>query len=135
MHLSALDRSALAQIPFRFAEAWNSKDVEAVFADYAQDADFVNVFGAWWHGKERFVKEHADRFATVFARNVIAFTETSIRELPPNAAVVHGVWTLVGNQTPAGDPAPDRTGILIFVAERREDRWLVVASQNTDIQS
>lgn len=133
MNSTTPDGAALAQIPVRFAAAWNRKDAEATFADYADDADFVNVFGAWWHGKERFAKEHADRFATIFAGNVLEFTQTSVREIPPNAAVIHAVWTLVGNRTPAGGAAPDRTGILVFVAERRGDRWLVVASQNTDI--
>jgi len=130
---SPTSANAVSLIPRRFAEAWNRKDVPAVFADYAEDADFINVFGMWWHGKERFVKEHADRFATIFARSTIAFTDVKVREIPPNAAVVHGIWSLTGLRTPDGAAAKDRTGILVFMLEKRADGWRVVASQNTDI--
>lgn len=133
--LSSADRETLMQIPARFANGWNRKDVDVAFADYADDADFVNVFGLWWHGKERFVKEHADRFATVFRTSTLSFNQLSVRDIPPNAAVIHGKWVLTGLRTPDGNAAPDRSGILVFAAERRSDGWKIVASQNTDIVS
>lgn len=129
------DRDLLGQIPQRFAQAWNRKDVDAVFADYADDADFVNVLGAWWRGKARMVKEHADRFAGVFAGSTLTFGDVAVRELPPHAAVVHGVWTMKGHQSPDGRWAPVRAGILVFMMHKREGSWKVVASQNTDIAS
>ena len=133
--LAPTDRETLAQIPAQFESGWNRKDVDAAFADYADDADFVNVFGLWWHGKEQFVKEHADRFGSIFRDTRLSFNQVSVRDIPPNAAVIHGKWALTGLHGPDGSAAPDRTGILVFVAEKRPDGWKIVASQNTDIVS
>jgi uncharacterized protein (TIGR02246 family) len=110
MTLTRAERQELTEIPLRFAQAWNRKDVDAVFADYADDADFVNVAGIWWQGKHRFVKEHADRFPTVFAASTLSIIDVKVRDIPPNAAVVHGAWWMRGHRKPDGRPAPIARG-------------------------
>ena len=130
---SQRDREVLESIPKRFADAWNRHDVEAVFADYEDDAEFVNVLGMRWRGKERFVQEHANRFATIFANSLLIFREVSIRELTSHAAVVHGIWTMKGHQDPQGRWAPVRSGVLVFVARKIAGDWKIAVSQNTDI--
>jgi uncharacterized protein (TIGR02246 family) len=131
--ISFSSAESLSQIPTRFAAAWNRKDVDGVFADYADDADFVNVAGMWWHGKPRFVQEHADRFATVFAQSTLTFIDAKVRDVAAGVAIVHGIWTMTGHRKPDGTPGNDRSGILMFVVEKRAEGWKVVASQNTDI--
>lgn len=132
--LSDADRKTLEQIPARFADAWNRKDAGAAFADYAEDADFVNVLGTWWRGRERIVKEHADRFTTIFAGSILNIDDVKVRDIAPNAAVVHAVWTMKGHAAdPTGRWDTVRTGILIFMVAKRGDHWKIVASQNTDI--
>lgn len=131
--ITMTDRDVLRQIPARFVQGWNRKNVEEVFADFADDAEFVNVFGARWSGKERIIKEHADRFRTMFASSALLIRDVTVREIPPNAAVIYALWSMKGHQSPDGHWAPVRNGIILFVAERRDEGWRIVASQNTDI--
>lgn len=43
----------------RWEDAWNNADAEALAGLFAEDADFVNVVGLWWHDRERIREAHA----------------------------------------------------------------------------
>ncbi len=56
-----------------------------------------------------------------------------MKEIAPEAATVHGLWRLEGQQAPDGTPAGARRGVLLLVARRTAEGWVGVAAQNTDI--
>ena len=98
------------------AAAWNSGDIDAFMQTYAQvdDLRFAsggNVTYGWKATLERYKHRYPDRAAM----GSLAFSELTVTELSPDAALVfghwqltraadtpHGLFTLLVRRTPAG---------------------------------
>lgn len=113
--------------------AWNAGDADALAALFADDAEFVNVVGLWWHDRASIREAHAYGFSTIFTGSVITMSSQRVRWVGTDAATVHCRWRIVGQVAPPGEVAEGREGIFTFVLERRGDVWITVAAQNTDI--
>jgi len=116
-----------------FEDAWNRHDMSALAMLFATDADFVNVIGMRWVGREEIKKAHSASHATIFKTSTLKLGETTVRFLKPDVATARSVWTLSGQISANGQVAPTRTGILTHVLVRTDGHWLIVLSQNTDI--
>lgn len=132
---SGHDRMALvSQLPHRFAWAWNQHDMDAAFADFDDDADFVNVHGVRLHGFEEIVAAHEALHRTIFAHSELTIDDVRLRLITIDSAYVHADWTMRGHATGPG-ASPDwedvRHGTLIFVVARQGSSWRVFAAQNT----
>ncbi|MEB4614550.1 YybH family protein [Leucobacter sp. M11] len=114
-------------------DAWNRADADHLAALFAEDADFVNVVGLWWHDRSSIRDAHDFGFRTIFPGSVITMAEPRVRRLGTDAAVVQSRWHLTGQISPAGEAAGPREGIFTFVLERRTQGWVAVTAQNTDI--
>ena len=116
-----------------FEVAWNHHDMDALAMLFANDADFVNVIGRRWVGREAIKKAHAASHATIFKMSTLKIGDTTVRFLKPDVAVARSVWALSGMTSENGQVAPTRTGILTHVLIRADGHWLIVETQNTDI--
>ncbi|GAB3702924.1 SgcJ/EcaC family oxidoreductase [Corynebacterium nasicanis] len=114
-------------------DAWNRADADALAALFAEDADFVNVVGLWWHKRSDIRRAHTYGFERIFPGSRITMETPRVRLLGSAAAVVHSRWHLVGQVSPEGEPAGQRDGVFTFVLEKRPAGWITVAAQNTDI--
>lgn len=114
--------------------AWNDADAGAIADLFADDADFVNVVGLWWHDKASIQDAHAFGFAKMFPDSKMTMAKPHVRHIGNEAAVVQCQWHMVGQISPIGVPAGEREGVFTFVLERRTGGWITVAAQNTDIQ-
>ncbi len=121
-----------ADFPEAFRAAWMARDGDAIAALFAEDADFVNVVGIWWEDREAIGRAHADALRSFFAETRLTVRRVEVRRLG-EVAVVHARVRLAGQLAPDGTRAGARATILVFVLERRGDRWIAVAAQNTDI--
>jgi uncharacterized protein (TIGR02246 family) len=119
----------------RFIEAWNAHDMKTFGGLFTDDAEFVNVYGAWWTGRPKIEAEHASVHETVFRQSRLTAKEMKARHLAPESAILHLRWELTGLLTPSGGTIPDRTGILLFVLVSDPYQWRIAAAQNTDIVS
>ena len=117
----------------KFAEAWNAHDANLLVPLFAENADFVNVMGRWQKSRDELVKAHAETFATVFSKSRMTFLETQVKFHKPDVAVVHTTWHLEGQKNPTGGDLPDRNGILTATILNQNEKWEIVAVQNTDI--
>ncbi|MGC3023461.1 MULTISPECIES: YybH family protein [unclassified Brevibacterium] len=115
-------------------DAWNRADADDLADLFAEDAEFVNVVGLWWHDRANIRDAHAFGFAHIFPNSRISMDEPRTRLVGTDAAVVQAGWHLTGQVTPAGEPAGDRRGVFTFVLERSKDGWIAVTAQNTDIE-
>jgi uncharacterized protein (TIGR02246 family) len=113
--------------------AWNSHDMKTFAGHFAPDADFVNVVGIWWKSRPEIEAAHVATHQTMFKASKLSGRVASVKWIRPDVAVAHMPWTLVGAKTPAGDPVPERKGILVFVVAKDAGRWTIRAAQNTDI--
>ena len=116
-----------------FAECWNRHDMKA-FADlFAADAEFVNVVGLWWKGRDEIKKAHEFTHATMFKDSQLTISDVSVRFPAESIAIARCRWVLEGHVSPEGETLPARTGVLVHVLSRNSETWSIIDSQNTDI--
>jgi len=59
------DEQAVRKVVNDFAETWNRHDMNALGALFAPNADFVNVGGLWWRGRQEIQTRHAFLHAAI----------------------------------------------------------------------
>ncbi len=124
---------SLDDIPAVFANAWNSGDAKTLALLFAEDADFVNVTGIWWRRRRAIEKAHDYALKRYFRDARLTLETCETRRLGASVAVLHLLWRLDGQYAPDGTEAESRKAIMIMITERRDEGWVVVAAQNTDI--
>ncbi len=126
-----------------FVDAWNRHDMEAFGKLFAPDADFVNVAGEWWKGRQTIQMRHAyahgtvpagapgdqQRYYGIFKSSTLRFTQIDVRFLRKNVAVAHVSMELLGD---ARTPDP-RHSVATFVLTRQGGAWLIAVAQNTEV--
>jgi uncharacterized protein (TIGR02246 family) len=116
-----------------FAETWNQHDIRA-FADlFAPDAEFVNVVGIWWKGKESIRRAHEFTHSSMFKHSRLSILATEIRFPAEQIAIARSRWSMTGHASPEGALLPERSGILMNVLAKSSNSWKIIDSQNTDI--
>jgi len=131
---SGVERNTLvSHLPHRFAEAWNRHDMDAAFADFHDDAEFVDVDGERYSGWEEITAKHAELHETIFAHCALTIDEIRIRLITVDSAYVHADWTMRGlTDGPGAVQNEVLHGTLIFVVARQGTTWRVFAAQNTE---
>jgi uncharacterized protein (TIGR02246 family) len=127
------DEAGVRIVVHGFEDAWNHHDMSALASLFAPDADFVNVIGMRWIGRETIKQAHAATHATIFKNSTLTIGDTTVRFLTPDIAIARSVWSLSGQTDRGGKEEPTRTGILTHVLTRAAGNWVIVASQNTGI--
>jgi len=127
------DETGVRAIVSAFEAAWNQHDMNAFATLFISDADFVNIFGMRWLGREAIKQAHAAVHATMFKTSTLKTGDTTVRFLTPDVAIARSVWSLAGITAANGQLAATRTGILTHVLMRADGHWLITLSQNTDI--
>jgi uncharacterized protein (TIGR02246 family) len=122
------DRAALADIVRRLEAAWNAMDGAAFAADFAEDADFVNVRGEHLRGRSAIADGHAAILRTIYAGSTNRYTVEAARLLRPEVALVHVHSRL---DAPRGPLAGRHTARFSLVLTREPSGWQIVAFHNT----
>ncbi|MBX6421547.1 MAG: SgcJ/EcaC family oxidoreductase [Nevskia sp.] len=123
----------VTQVVHAFAECWNRHDMNAFAELFAPDAEFVNVVGLWWKGRDEIKKAHEFTHATMFKNSRLTITDVFVRFPVASIAIARSRWVLEGHVSPEGAPLPPRTGILLSVLARSSGVWSIIDAQNTDI--
>ena len=143
LHAEPNDDEAVRQVVNRFVDAWNHHDMEAFGRLFAPDADFVNVAGDWWKGRQVIQERHAyahgtipanttgeeARYYGIFKNSTLRFTQIDVRFLRKDVAVAHVSMELLGDTR---TPVPRHT-TATFVLTWQDRKWLIAAAQNTEI--
>jgi ketosteroid isomerase-like protein len=129
-----------------FATTWNRHDLDAFGKLFAPDADFVNVAGVLWTGRQSIQAQHAyshgvipenspgfgeedRRYYGIFKNSTLEFDQIDVRLLRKGVAIAHVNWKLLGDDRTQNP----RRGVFIFVLTRQTVGWLIAAAQNTEI--
>lgn len=123
----------VTQIVHTFAECWNRHDMYTFAELFAPDAEFVNVVGLWWKGRDEIKKAHEFTHATMFKNSRLTISDVSVRFPVAAIAIARSRWVLEGHVSPEGASPPPRNGILLNILEAKSGAWLIIDSQNTDI--
>jgi uncharacterized protein (TIGR02246 family) len=128
-----MEEQAVLEIVRRLEASWNAHDMEAFGELFADDADFVNVYGVRWRDKRTIREEHRALHDSVFRKSTLTTRDTTVSFPAPDVAIARSSWDLVGLMSPVGKPQPDRRGILTHVLKKRGGQWAILVTQNTDI--
>jgi len=129
----AAEAAAVKEVGAAFVDDWNRHDMKSLGSLFAEDAQFVNVIGLWWHGRAEIQKEHEALHATRMRTSHLVNDETLVHLLGPDAAVLLTRWQLTGDTGIDGVTLPVRRGIMSLVAIRAGSHWQIASAQNTDI--
>lgn len=122
------------QIPIHFVEAWNRRDASSIAELFAEDAEFVNVTGLWWHSREAIEKAHAYGLRVIFKDSTLSIRKLQVKYIHPEIAVVHARMQLAGQSATPGNSTPGvRQTLFSFVVRQTAVGWLCVSAHNTDI--
>ncbi len=127
------DNQQIENVVRAFSDCWNRHDMEAFAQLFAEDAEFVNVVGLWWKGREEIKRAHVATHATMFKNSRLTIDKVAIRLVTPDVAVARSSWELSGHLSPAGEALPGRKGILMNLLARTNGIWKIIDAQNTDI--
>ena len=122
-----------ARLARAFLAAWSEGDAAGLGALFAEDADFVNVTGLWWHGRKRIARVHGVAFRSYFAGARPREERLETRALGPGAALARVRARLEGQTAPDGSPAGARRTMLLLACAETPEGWRIVAAQNTDV--
>jgi len=116
------------------AESWNRHDMTAFAAAFSEDADFVNVIGMHWRGRQEIEAKHTVTHRTIFRNSTLQILDSAVRFLSPSVAIAHIRTQLSGAESLPGRNAPEiRRTLLTCVLVKEDDRWWITAAHNTDI--
>lgn len=120
-------------IPQMFVDAWNHKAPERLAGIFAEDAEFVNVVGLWWHNREAIWKAHEYGLRVIFPQSTLSLRQTKVKLLTPEVALVHARMKLVGQSIlDSSERLGARINIFTFVLQKYPNGWLCVAAHNND---
>ena len=124
------DEGAIQDILKQFEAAWNRYDSVSIAALFAEDANFIHIFGGQLDGRTAIEGSHRVIFNTIYKGSHARFTLRSVRFLHPDVAVAFArahVQFEEGNETRQIETRPT----LVVVKEQAQ--WQIVAFQNTEI--
>ena len=99
------------------------------------DVDFVGVAGLWMKGKTAAVKDHKQKHETIkFATSIWQTDSVAIKYVSPDIAILHIGWGISGDFEDDGMPRQPRHGIFTWVVSKQNNKWLLLAVQNTNIK-
>lgn len=128
---AAADDASILRLVQAWGTDWNTHDMTAMGTLLTADADFVNVAGLHWKGREQIVREHAERHRTNLKLSQWTTRSTAIQQLSSDVALVHVNWGMTGDTDFDGTPREPREGIFTWLVLKRNGHWLIRAVQNT----
>jgi uncharacterized protein (TIGR02246 family) len=127
------DDTALTELVADVENAWNTHDMSRFAGHFAEDADFINVRGWWWHGRDEIERRHAVLHETMFGASSMSLELASTRELCPGVVLAHVRWMMSGHEFGGpGETLEPRTGIWSWVVRDRQGNVEIFSSHNTD---
>ena len=123
------DEQVIQGILQQIEGAWNRYDSVSLAAVFAEDANFIQIFGGQLDGRAAIEAAHRHIFETIYRGSHASFVLRNIRFLRPDVAVVfaRAHVKLEGNEAREIETRPT----LIVVKE--QDKWQIVTFQNTKI--
>jgi uncharacterized protein (TIGR02246 family) len=112
------------------AAAWNQHDMRAFAGLFHDDAAFVNVAGAYLHGRGEIERAHAAAHAGPFRNSTLTAWPEDVRPVGSEVIIAHVRSELRGDDRAPGQV---RQAIMTLVIERRGLHWTIIAAHNTNV--
>lgn len=126
----AADEQIIQGILQQIETAWNRYDSVSLAAVFAENANFIQIFGGQLDGRAAIEAAYRHIFATIYKGSHATFVLRNIRFVRPDVAVVFArahVSFKEGNEAREIETRPT------LVVAKEQDKWQIVAFQNTRI--
>jgi uncharacterized protein (TIGR02246 family) len=117
--------------------AWNVGDSAGFGSAFTEDADFINILGQAFHGREAITQVHNMILNGPYKGSHATVTIHQFRQLTPDVVLVEAIYEVTGYKALPPGITPSSEGVLKtrmkYVLLKRDETWQIVAAQNTAI--
>jgi len=124
------DERAIQAILQELETAWNRYDSVSFAASFAEDANFIHIFGGQLDGRTTIEAGHRFIFDTIYRGSHASFTLRSIRFVRPDVAVVFARAQVKFTENNEAREIETRPTLVVV---KEQAKWQIVAFQNTKI--
>ena len=128
--LAPEDEAAIRAIVAGLEASWNAADGAGYGTAFAEDADFVNVYGHHFHGRAVIAAGHQQIFDTVYRGSRIAGTVEGVRTIGPGVALARVAYHL---RIPRDGAEHEARARATLVLTNGGTGWRIAAFHNTPI--
>ncbi|MBO0932474.1 SgcJ/EcaC family oxidoreductase [Fibrella sp. HMF5036] len=136
----AADEKAIQNTVDAMLKSWHTHNYNDIATWATPDADWVNVVGMWWKGREEVRLAHQVFHDMFFKTTPLTQQSLTIRFVTPEVAIGHLLWHIGAYYPPDGidhgtnkRPEGDDLATLVFV--KKDGKWLLTAAQNVSINA
>ncbi|GMW03423.1 MAG: hypothetical protein AMXMBFR84_45570 [Candidatus Hydrogenedentota bacterium] len=131
--LDKADEDAVRAVVMWIEQTWNSHDMDAMGKLFRDDAEFINVVGMHWHGRDAVMAAHTAYHKTMFKNHSIKTDSSEIRSISDGCAIAVVTTTNDSFTTPAGNVVPQRQNRQTYVLTKRSDGWKIAHGHNVPV--
>ena len=124
------DEGAIQAILQQIEAAWNAYDSVSIAALFAEDANFIQIFGGQLDGRTAIEAAHRVIFNTIYSGSHASFMLRSIRFVRPDVAVVFALAHVKFKENNETREIETRPTLIVI---KEQAKWQIVAFQNTKI--
>lgn len=124
------DEQVIQGILQHLETAWNRHDSISFAAAFAEDANFIHIFGGQLDGRSAIEAAHRNIFETIYRGSHASFALRSIRFLSPDIAVVFARAQVELKEVNEVREIETRPTLIVV---KEQDTWQIVAFQNTKV--
>lgn len=133
--LSEEDDKAIRKVVAGFEETWNAHDMKAMGKLFREGAEFINIVGMHWHGRDEIMAAHTAFHETIFKTRQMKTDSVETRPLGTGCALAVAAITMDGFTTPSGQVMPKGQCRETFVLVKGADGWKVAHGHNVTIDA
>jgi uncharacterized protein (TIGR02246 family) len=133
--LTKEDEEGIRNTVMGFEQAWNTHDMKLLASLFREDAEFINVVGMHWRGRDAIVKAHAVFHEIMFKDCRLKTDSIETRALGKDSAIAVVTTTQDAFTTPNGQLMPKGQTRLTYVLAAGTDGWKFVHCQNVRVDA
>jgi uncharacterized protein (TIGR02246 family) len=124
------DEQAIHEVVAQLETAWNGSDGNGFAAPFAEDANFIHIFGGQIDGRAAIEASHRNIFETIYKGSEATFLMRNIRFVRPDVAIVFARAHLKLSETNEIREMDARPTLIMV---KNQGKWQIVALQNTKV--
>ncbi len=133
--LTKEDEEGVRKTVMGFEKAWNTHDMKLLATLFREDAEFINVVGMHWRGRDAVVKAHAIFHEIMFKDCRLKTEAVALRPLGADCAIAVVTYTQDSFTTPGGQVMPKTQTKLSYVLAKTGGDWKIAHGQNVRIDA
>ena len=133
--LTKEDEAGIRKTVMGFEEAWNTHNMKLLATLFREDAEFINVVGMDWRGRDAIVKAHAIFHEIMFKDCRLKTDSIESRPLGRDYAIAVVTTTQDSFTTPDGHVMPKGQTKQTYVLAKGSEGWRFIHGQNVRIDA